>query len=146
MAVSTGSSYDAVNRGPGMFLLSATPSAGRTVEEVEAALREQIQRIAREGVTEEELKRVKAQVIAGQVFQRDSMFSQAMQMGALDNAGLPYDSADLQAKRLQDVTAAQVQDVAKKFFIDDSLTVAVLDPQPLPTRANAPAHAGTSIK
>jgi zinc protease len=84
---------------------------------------------------------VKAQVIAGQVFQRDSMFSQAMQMGALDNAGLPYDSADLQAKRLQDVTAAQVQEVAKKFFIDDSLTVAVLDPQPLPIRANAPAHA-----
>ena len=146
VAVSTGSSYDAVNRGPGLFLLSATPSAGRTVEEVEAALREQIQRVARDGVTEEELKRVKAQVIAGQVFQRDSMFSQAMQMGALDNAGLPYDSADLQAKRLQDVTAAQVQEVAKKFFVDDSLTVAVLDPQPLPARAAAPARAEAASK
>jgi len=146
VAVSTGCSYDAVNRGPGMFLLSATPSAGRTVEEVEAALREQIQRIAREGVTEEELKRVKAQVIAGQVFQRDSMFSQAMQMGALDNAGLPYDSSDLQAKRLQDVTAAQVQEVAKKFFVDDSLTIAVLDPQPLANRASVPAHAEAKSK
>ena len=146
VAVSTGSSYDAVNRGPGLFLLSATPSAGRTVEEVEAALREQIQRVARDGVTEEELKRVKAQVIAGQVFQRDSMFSQAMQMGALDNAGLPYDSADLQAKRLQDVTAAQVQEVAKKFFVDDSLTIGVLDPQPLPTRAAAPARAEAASK
>jgi zinc protease len=41
---------------------------------------------------------------------------------------------------LQDVTAAQVQEVAKRFFNDDSLTVAVLDPQPLPIRAKAPAH------
>jgi zinc protease len=69
-----------------------------------------------------------------------------MQMGALDNAGLPYDSADLQAKRLQDVTAAQVQEVAKKFFVDDSLTIGVLDPQPLPTRAVAPARTEAASK
>jgi zinc protease len=146
VAVSANSSYDAVNRGPGMFLLSATPSAGRKVEEVEAALREQIQRIAQDGVTEEELKRVKAQVIAAQVFQRDSMFSQAMQMGALDNAGLPFDSADLQAKRLQEVTAAQVQEVARKYFGEDSLTVAVLDPQPMSGRAGAASRAEAGSK
>jgi zinc protease len=29
------------------------------------------------------------------------------------------------------VTAQQVQEVAKKYFIDDHLTIAVLDPQPL---------------
>lgn len=142
VAVSANSSYDAVNRGPGMFVLSATPSSGRKIEELEAALRDQLRRIAQDGVTEEELKRVKAQVVAAQVFQRDSMFNQAMQMGALDNAGLPYDSADLQARRLQEVTAAQVQEVAKKYFGDDQLTVAVLDPQPLPPRAVAPAREG----
>jgi zinc protease len=142
VAVSANSSYDAVNRGPGMFVLSATPSSGRKIEELEAALRDQLRRIAQDGVTEEELKRVKAQVVAAQVFQRDSMFNQAMQMGALDNAGLPYDSADLQARRLQEVTAAQVQEVAKKYFGDDQLTVAVLDPQPLPGRGLGPAREG----
>ena len=40
-------------------------------------LRRELEKIADEGVTDEELKRVKAQVIAGQVYERDSMFSQA---------------------------------------------------------------------
>jgi zinc protease len=34
-------------------------------------------------------------------------------------------------KKLQAVTAEQVREVAKKYVKDDSLTVAVLDPQPL---------------
>ena len=84
---------------------------------------------------EDELKRVRAQVVAGQIYQLDSMFGQAMQIGALDNAGLPPDSVQAQAKRLQEVTAAQVQEVARRYFVDDNLTVAVLDPQPIPDAA-----------
>jgi len=132
VAVSASSSYDAVNRGAALFVLKATPAPGRTVQEMEAALREQLRRIAAEGVGEDELKRVRAQVVAGQIYQLDSMFGQAMQIGALDNAGLPPDSAQAQARRLQEVTAAQVQDVARRYFADDNLTVAVLDPQPIP--------------
>ena len=81
-------------------------------------------------MSEDELKRVKAQVVAGQVYQRDSMFYQAMQIGCSDNAGLPPSRSDVQAQKLQEVTAAQVQDVARRIFVDDNLTVAVLDPQP----------------
>ncbi len=135
IAVSAGSSYDAVNRGAALFVLKATPSPGRTVQETEAALREQLRRIAEDGVGEDELKRVRAQVVAGQIYQLDSMFGQAMQIGALDNAGLPPDSMQAQAKRLQEVTAAQVQEVARRYFVDDNLTVAVLDPQPIPDAA-----------
>jgi zinc protease len=83
----------------------------------------------RDGVTDAELRRVKAQVLANQVFQLDSMFGQAMQLGVLDNAGLPPDSFALQARKLQEVTAAQVQEVARRFLVDDGLTVAVLEPE-----------------
>jgi zinc protease len=135
LAVSANAGYDPVNRGPGLFVLSATPSAGRKVEEVEAALRAQIQRIAREGITAAELARTKRQAMATRVFQRDSMYWQAMDMGALVNAGLPPDFTDIQVRRLQDVTAEQVQAAALKYFGDDNLTVAVLRPQPLPPGA-----------
>jgi zinc protease len=131
IASSAGSSYDSVARGPTLFLLDGTPSDGKTVQELEAALRKEIQNVAEHGVSEEELARVKAQVIAGEVFQRDSMFYQAMQIGSLETAGLPHQSADVQIEKLKAVTAAQVQEVAKKYFRDDVLTVAVLDPQPL---------------
>lgn len=140
IAVSAGASYDSVNRGPGMFFMDGVPAQGTSVAELEAALRATLRKVIDEGVSEEELKRVKAQVIASQVFQRDSMFYQAMQMGMLNTVGLPYDSTDLQLRKLREVTADQVREVARKYFVDDSLTVAVLDPQSVPPRAAAPAN------
>jgi zinc protease len=131
IASGVGAAYDSVARGPTLFLLEGTPTDGRTVEELEAGLRREIRNIAEHGVSEEELARVKAQVIAGEVFQRDSMFYQAMQIGSLETAGLPHQSLDIQIEKLKAVTAAQVQEVARKYFRDDALTVAVLDPQPL---------------
>jgi zinc protease len=129
MAVSAGAGYDPINRGPGLFSVDATPSQGRSAAEAEAALRAQIEAVVRDGVTEAELRRVKAQVLANQVFQLDSMFGQAMQLGVLDNAGLAPDSFALQARKLQEVTGAQVQEVARKFLVDHALTVAVLEPE-----------------
>jgi zinc protease len=121
-----------------MFVMDATPAPGKAVQAVEQAFRDQVRRIVEEGVSEEELKRVKAQVTAYQVFQLDSMFSQARGIGALDNAGLPYDSMELQARKLKEVTSAQVQEVARKYLVDDNLTVAVLDPQPMGDQKPAP--------
>jgi len=140
VANSAGSSYDYLHRGPALFFLDAVPAEGKTVAEAETALREQIQRIAQDGVSEEELQRVKAQVVAAQVFSEDSVFYQAMRIGKLETVGLPYQSAALQLRKLQEVTAAQVRDVARKYLIDDNLTVAALDPQPL-ARAQPAAEA-----
>ncbi len=131
LAQSVGASYDLLARGPSLFLLEGTPSEGRTAAELEAALREQVQRIVEQGVGQDELDRVKAQVVASQVYSRDSMFSQAMQIGQLEMVGLSYRDLDVLIEKLQAVTADQVQAVAKKYLVDDRLTVAVLDPQPL---------------
>jgi len=128
-ANSAGASYDITNRGPGLFFLDGVPAEGRSAAEVESALREQIRRLVQEGISADELRRVKAQVIAAQVFAQDSVFYQAMRIGALDTVGLPHDSVDRQLKKLQEVSAEQVREVARKYLVDDNLTVAVLDPQ-----------------
>jgi zinc protease len=135
-------SYDGVARGPGMFYLSGVPAEGRTVHDLEQALRREIARIASDGVAEDELRRVKAQAIAAQVYQRDSMFFQARQIGAMESVGLSHRALDLFIERLKAVTAEQVQAVARKYFVDDSLTVATLDPQPLASRRPAAPPAG----
>ncbi|MHB1300734.1 MAG: M16 family metallopeptidase [Burkholderiales bacterium] len=137
VAVSVGASYDDTGRGPGMFVIDATPSQGKTAAEVEAAIRAQLEKVVREGVTEDELKRVKAQVTASHVFQRDSMFYQAMQIGQLESVGLSYKDIDVMLKKINGVTAEQVQQVAKKYFTDDNLTVAVLVPQPMKGASHA---------
>jgi zinc protease len=130
-ATSAGASYGGIGRGPGFFYLSATPVTGGSAAEMEEALRREIRRIVEEGVTEEELNRVKAQAIAAQVYQRDSMFFQAQQIGWLETVGLSYRDLDLFIEKLQQVTADQVREVARNYLVDDRLTVAYLDPQPL---------------
>jgi zinc protease len=137
LADSAGASYDGVGRGPAMFYLEGVPSAGKSVAEMEQALRREVRKVAAEGVSEEELKRIRAQVIAAHVYQRDSMFFQARQMGSMETAGLSYKTPDLVLEKLKQVTPAQVQEVARKYFDDDQLTVAYLDPQPLAGRKPA---------
>ncbi len=143
VANAVGAGYDSTQRGPGLFMVSGVPATGRTVAELEQALRRELARIASDGVSEEELKRVRAQVIAAQVFQRDSVFFQAMQIGSLETAGYPHQSIDVMLRKLQQVTAAEVQAVAKKYLVDVSLTIAVLDPQPLAGSKPAAAPQGT---
>ena len=71
IASSINADYDSTGRGSGMFFLSGTPSEGRSVAELEAALRNEIERLIRAGVTEKELRRTRAQVVSGHVFQLD---------------------------------------------------------------------------
>jgi len=139
IAVDVDAGYDMVQRGrQSIFVLDATPSEGKSVAELEAAILNEIEKIKTGGVTEEELQRVKAQVIAADVYQRDSMFYQAMQIGNLETAGFSWRILKGYPAKLQAVTAEQVQAVAKKYFNKDNLTVATLDPQPIDPNDNTP--------
>lgn len=131
MAVSAGAGYSAIARGPGMFYLDATPSQGKTVEELEQSIRLEIDKIIQSGITEQELSRVKAQVIASHIYQLDSISAQAMQIGRLESVGFSQRDEAVILEKLKAVKAEQVKEVAKKYLTDDVLTVAVLDPQPL---------------
>lgn len=141
VALSVGIGYDATARGPGMLYLQGSPSEGRTVADLEAALRAEIARVQHDGVSEQELKRAKAQLVAAQVYKLDSMFGQAMEIGQNESAGIPYQKIGRMLERLQQVSAAEVQAVAKKYFNDDMLTIGVLDPQPLDGKPHRPAVA-----
>ena len=139
IAIDVDAGYDMVQRGrQSIFVLDGTPSEGKSVAELEAAILNEIEKIKTGGVTEEELQRVKAQVIAADVYQRDSMFYQAMQIGNLETAGFSWRILKDYPAKLQAVTAEQVQLVAKKYFNKDNLTVATLDPQPIDPNDNTP--------
>jgi zinc protease len=139
IAVNASAGYDPVARGPGMFMIDATPAAGKSAVALEKAIRAEISRIQRDGISEAELARVKAQVIAGDIYQRDSLFYQAMQLGDYVTAGLPPEALARRVDKLRAVTAKEVQAAARQWLQDDRLSVAELDPQPLnvqPRRAN----------
>ena len=136
IAVDVGAGYDLVARGhESLFEIEGTPSEGKSAAEIEAALLEQIELIKEKGVTTGELDRVKAQVIAADVYQRDSMFYQGMQIGQLETSGFSWKILKDYPARLKAVTPEQVQSVAKKYLVRDNLTVGTLDPQPIDPNA-----------
>ncbi|RYZ04939.1 MAG: insulinase family protein [Comamonadaceae bacterium] len=135
VADSAGAGNGLWGRGPQLFTLDGVPAPGKTPEQVEAALRAEVARVARDGVTETELQRVKTRWIAGEVYKLDSVFSQARELGTFWVNGLPLDASERLIERLKGVTAAQVQAVAAKYFGDDQLTVGIL--RPLPRDPNA---------
>jgi zinc protease len=133
IVTSAGAGYDLYSRQADLFLLDATPAADRTVAEAQQALFEQIKRLQEEPVSAEELDRVKSQVVASDVFERDSIFFQGMKIGQLEAVGLDWRLADEYVERINAVTPAQLQAVAREYLVEKTLTVAVLDPLPMET-------------
>lgn len=129
-AIAVEADYSFFSRGPTIFVLGATSAPGVALETLEQKLKEQVQLIAEKGVTPEELERVKVQLIASQIYKRDSLFNQAVEIGGMEMSGIGYDKIDTIIEHLKSVTPEQVQDVAKRYFKDDTLTVAYLLPLP----------------
>jgi zinc protease len=143
IANSAGASYSSDARGASLFVLDGVPAKGVTSEQLEKRLRGEVRRVAVDGVSEQELKRVKNQLIAGQIYKRDSIFGQAMEIGTMEMSGISHKQIDRIIEKLGQVTAQQVKQVAQKYFGDDALTVANLVPLPLSEKkvASPPEHA-----
>ena len=136
LAIDADAGYDLLARGrQSLFSLDGTPSEGRTVVELEKALLQEIEKIKKNGISQEELDRVKAGVIAADVYQRDSMFYQGMQLGTIETIGFSWKIIEDYPNKLRAVTAEQVQAVAKKYLQPDNMTIATLDPQPIDPNA-----------
>lgn len=100
--------------------------------------------MAQDGVSAAELARVKTQWAASTIYARDSLYAQASDLGSNWVQGLPLDADAMLLQLLRDVTPAQVQDVARRYFGDDQLTVATLEPQPVAQQRKPAAGAGAS--
>ncbi|MFO7603760.1 MAG: pitrilysin family protein [Gammaproteobacteria bacterium] len=131
LAASAGASYGMHARSDDLFSLQAIPANGHSIAELEAALREHIDRVSTELVDARELKRIKAQVIAAEVYEKDSLFYQGMALGILETVGLGWQRQEEYVEKIKAVTAEQVRDVARKYLVDTRLTVAILKPLPL---------------
>ena len=140
LADSAGSGYGPLGRGPAQFTLTAVPAAGVAVTEVEKALRAELDRIAREGVGEAELQRVKTQWAAGEIYKLDSVYNQAQELGTWWVNGLGPGNAARLMDALRGVTAEQVRSVAQRLFPEERLSVAVLVPDP--SQRSTPARTG----
>mgnify|MGYP001828713657 CR=1 FL=1 len=142
IATSAGAGYELYDRQEGLFLLDGTPADGHSIDDVQQALFAQVQRLKDSPVEKDELERIKSGVVASSVYEQDSSFYQAMKVGQLEAIGLDWKLADAYVERIMAVTAEQVQAVAKKYLVEEGLTIAELDP--LPMEAGSTARVATN--
>ncbi len=131
VADSAGADNGLLGRGPQVFTLDGVPAKDKTVQQVIDALRQQVMKVASEGVNEVELNRVKTQWVASEIYKLDAIFSQARELGSHWVNGFPLDASARLVAQLRNITSAEVQSVAARYFGDDQMTQAVLVPQPL---------------
>lgn len=128
LAASASAGYSLVSRLDTLFLLDGNPATGHDLDDVEQALGEEIEALRNAPVSAEELERAKNQILADHLFQLDSVFYQAMQIGMLEAAGISLDVlADYEAN-IRAVSAEDIQRVARRYFVPEGLTVARLTP------------------
>ncbi|MEH6455050.1 MAG: pitrilysin family protein [Cocleimonas sp.] len=123
--------YYGYGRLENLLVISGTPAKGIPTQKLKELILAEVETLKTELVSEAELKRVKAQVIAGEVFERDSIEHMATLLGSLETVGLGHKYIDQYVPGVLAVTAEQIQDVAKKYLIENHLTVAELIPLPL---------------
>lgn len=123
--------YNAFSRGDSLFVLSATPNVqkGKTLAQVETGIWQQLKQLQETAPSAAELARVRAQVLASEVYEQDSITSQATQIGQLESVGLSWRIKDSDLAALEAVTPADIQAAAQKFFTATRLTTAYIHPE-----------------
>lgn len=108
------------------FILSGTPTPNHAVLSLKNALLDEIHRLQTTLVSQDELNRVKAQLIASHIYQNDSLMKQAFDLGEPEMVGDSWRLSDQFAAKVQLVTPEDIREAAQKYFVGDNLTVAEL--------------------
>ncbi len=104
----------------GLFDLIAFVANGKKPEDVEASLRAEVRKLQDAPATAAELEKAKNQIVTSQLRQRETSLGKSQALGrAAVLLGDP-NRVNTELDRLQAVTAADVQRVAKKYLTDDN--------------------------
>ena len=129
LAAGLGAGYDGLQRGNGTFTITATPNPAVSLDQLEAAIKAEIEKIAEQPPSEAEMDRVRAGVLAEQIYQRDSVMGQAMELGTLSVLGLDWRLAGQFDDNLEAVTPEQVQQAARNWLVAKRSAVAHVIPE-----------------
>lgn len=125
-AASVYSSLGPGEKYPQLFQIDATPISPHTPAEVEAAIYEEIARLAEEGPTQRELVRVRNQVEAGNVRRLLSNLGLAFQIASSTTLTGDWRDTFRLSQRVGEVTADDVRRVASTWLTQENRTVATL--------------------
>ena len=129
IAAGASAGYMGYGRMPQLFMVSGVPATGVEIDDLRKAVMAELELMKTSLVTTDELERVKAQVLASEIYQRDSVQHMAITIGSLETTGLGWELMDEYEEQILAITPEQIQQVAKKYLNEDQMTFARLEPQ-----------------
>lgn len=130
VASAAGTSYDPDALDIGVFSFFASPPAGGSAAAVGAAVTAEIDKLLRDGVTEDELARAKAMLQAAAIKARDSLTEPARIIGTTLATGGTIAELESWPERIGAVTKAEIDAAARAVFRPEGAVTGLLLPKP----------------
>jgi zinc protease len=111
------------------FTVYGAPRGDAKLADVEAAVDAEVMRIAKDGVTNEELEKAKDRYVRSMIFARDKQDSMANIYGSTLATGGNVQDVQQWPDRIRKVTADEVKAVAVRYLVLDHSTTGYLLPQ-----------------
>ncbi|MEK6527544.1 MAG: pitrilysin family protein, partial [Nitrospirota bacterium] len=127
IALSADASYSSIQKYSSLFYLDGTALPGKTIDDVEKALYEEVEKIKKQPPAEREVRKAKNQIESGFIMSRDSVFFQAEILGMFEMIG-DWRLKDKYLEGIRNVTPEDVQRAAMKYLVEDKRTVGILIP------------------
>ncbi len=106
----------------GLFSVTATPGPGKRPDEVEPLLYAEVEKVVKEGVTDDELSRAKNAIRVAWYTRLESNSGIRESLSQAESAGTYRDLLDA-PKKVEAVTREDVQRVAKQYLVKESRNV-----------------------
>lgn len=116
IAASAGASYQGTMLDATSFAVYATPRGDTKLADVEAAVGAEIARIAKDGVTPDELEKAKNRFVRAMIFARDRQSSMANIYGTTLATGGSVQDVEQWPDRIREVTADEVKAAAARYL------------------------------
>lgn len=136
IAAAISCNYDLFSRGSSLFTITAVPEQGKTLEQVRAAILAEVEKLKTDPITSDELERIKTGYLSDLIYSQDSIEGQAQLIGSMETAGVSYKLIDQLPSKLNQLSVAFLQQVAKQYLVNDNLSTLYLR---VPAPQNAPA-------
>ncbi len=116
LATSIGAFYQGTALDSTSFGVYGTPEGKTKLDVLERAVDAQIERLARDGIGEQELDRAKNRFVRGMIFARDNQSGMARIYGSALTTGSDIEDVNEWPDRVRAVTAEQIQRAAQQYI------------------------------
>ena len=141
LATSAGAYYRGSSLDLATFRIYASPRPGVTLDQLEAAVDAELERLKQEPITAKEVERATRRLVAEATYAQDSLSTAVRSFGVALATGLTVEDVEAWPERIGAVTAAQVEAAAAHVFRPETSVTGRLLPAPERTAGTSPMPA-----